>query len=82
MEKINNFNCFRNSKKEAGSKQPDYYISTKIGEEFVTIGSGWVKAATDGSKFISFKLSDPYQDKPGFHITVDETIEAAEEEIL
>lgn len=70
--KIKNFACFKNEK-EAGSKQPDYRLSAR-GEkdgEYINIGAGWVKEGKSG-KFISFTLSEPYQEKHGFSIIVDD----------
>ena len=61
MEKIKSFSIFKNTKKAEGSKQPDYKLSAKIGDEYVEIGGGWIKDGKSG-KFISVKLSDAWAD--------------------
>tara|TARA_R110000868_G_scaffold271022_3_gene530502 strand:- start:10397 stop:10654 length:258 start_codon:yes stop_codon:yes gene_type:complete len=53
--------------------QPDYKLSTKMGEEFVELGVAWMKESkTSGAKYISVKLAEglnitgtvvPYQKK-------------------
>ncbi len=53
--------------------QPDYKLSTKVGEEFVELGVAWMKESkTSGAKYISVKLAEglsitgevvPYQKK-------------------
>jgi len=59
---LTNFSIFKNLKKEKES-QPDYTITTKIGEEYKTIGAGWIKEGKNG-KYISCKVDDtPYQPK-------------------
>jgi hypothetical protein len=63
---INNFSIFKTKEKKS-EKSPDYTISTKVGEEYITIGAGWIKEFT-GGKFISCKLSDAYQAKNGYCI--------------
>lgn len=58
---------FKNTHKE-GEKQPDYRLVAKDGDELVEVGAGWKKQGTKGA-FVSFKMKDPYEDKPGFRIT-------------
>lgn len=70
MEKITNFVCFKNAKKEKDT-QPDYRLSAKVGSEYETIGGGWIKEGKDGSKFISFQLNKPNGARNGFQILVD-----------
>ena len=69
MEKIRNFAIFKNNEKK-NDKQPDYTISVKVGEKYVTAGGAWLKEGKTG-KFFSCKLSESYQDRPGFYIEVD-----------
>lgn len=67
--KITNFQCFKNKKEK--DNQPDYRLSAKIDDEYVEIGAGWIKEATGGTKFISFKLTEPFEARNGYHIEVD-----------
>jgi uncharacterized protein (DUF736 family) len=73
---ITNFSCFKVSEKKS-DQSPDYTLSAKVGEQYVNIGAGWIKESK-GTKYISFKLSDPYMDKPGFTITMSDVPEKAE----
>lgn len=63
---ITQFSCWKNDKKE-NEKSPDYRLTTKIEDKWVTIGSGWKKMAGD-KPYISFSLSKPYKEKNGFRI--------------
>lgn len=70
---IKNFSIFKN-KPSDNEKLPTHSISTKIGEEFVTIGACWTKESK-GGKYLSCKLQDVYVDhtdrtkvKKGFEI--------------
>lgn len=67
---IKNFAIFKNDKKEKDN-QPDYTISAKIGESYVTIGGAWVKQGKSG-KFFSCKLSDTYKERIGYGLVADE----------
>lgn len=44
---------------------PTRKISTKIGDNFVQVGSGWVKKDKNGNPFISCKLKDEYKKEDG-----------------
>ena len=67
---ITTFTCFKNEDKQGS--QPDYRLSAQVDGVWVSVGAGWVKESEKG-KFISFKLQDAYQDKPGFHLSVIKT---------
>ena len=69
MEQIKSFAIFKNNKKEKET-HPDYTISAKVGEEYVTIGGAWLKEGKSG-KFFSCKLSAPYKERKGYHLTED-----------
>ena len=69
MEKIRNFAIFKNNEKK-NDKQPNYTISVKVGEKYVTAGGAWLKEGKSG-KFFSCKLGESYKDRPGFYIEVD-----------
>lgn len=71
MEPIKNFSIFK-IPNQLDEKKPSHSISTKIGEKYVNIGSCWTKEGTKG-KYLSCQLSNPYQDKPGFHVEPDLT---------
>lgn len=60
------FSCWKNDKKET-EKSPDFKLTVKDGEKWKVIGAGWKKMAGDKS-YISFSLSAPYKDKPGYRI--------------
>jgi hypothetical protein len=66
---ITNFSCFKNKKEK--DNHPDYRLSANVDGEFVEIGAGWIKEATGGTKYISFKLTEPYEARNGYHIVVD-----------
>ena len=74
------FSLMKNKKEK--ESQPDYRISTKVGEDYVDIGAAWIKEDKNGNKFLSCKLSDIYKSKdkikPGYHISEDEKDEALE----
>ena len=44
---------------------PTRKISTKIGDNFVQVGSGWVKKDKNNNPFISCKLKDEYRKEDG-----------------
>jgi uncharacterized protein (DUF736 family) len=56
---LTNFSIFKNTNKKEGSNQPDYTISAKIGDDYVSIGGGWIKDLKSGGKYISCKVSPP-----------------------
>lgn len=62
---IKNFSIFKNTRKEKDN-QPDYKLSTKIGDEFVNIGAGWIKVTKgteknpEGIKYISVAIDKKY----------------------
>ena len=64
---ITQFAIFKNNNKKEGSKEPDYNLSTKIGEEFVDIGAAWIKEGKNG-KYFSIQLKKPYKDKKGYYL--------------
>lgn len=66
---ITNFNIFKNGKKEKDS-HPDYRLSAQVNGEYVEIGAGWIKGEGD-KKYISCKLTEPYEARNGFHIEMD-----------
>lgn len=41
-------------------KLPTHQISTKVGEEFITIGACWTKDMKNGGKYLSCKLQDAW----------------------
>lgn len=55
---IKNFSVFK-SKPSENDKLPTHILSTKIGEDYVTIGSAWTKDSTNG-KYLSAKLQDAW----------------------
>lgn len=63
---MKNLTILKNDKKKS-DKEPDYRMSTKIGEEYVTIGACWLKDGAKG-KYFSCKLSDAYNDRPEYEI--------------
>jgi uncharacterized protein (DUF736 family) len=63
---INNFSIFKTKEKKTETS-PDYTISSKVGDEFVNIGAGWIKEGKAG-KYISCKLSEPYMARKGYTI--------------
>ena len=77
MEKIRNFAIFKNNEKK-NDKQPNYTISVKVGEKYVTAGGAWLKEGKTG-KFFSCKLSETYKDRLGFYIMVEEAKEGSPE---
>ncbi len=70
---IKNFACFKTLEKKEG--QPDYRLTANIGTKdepkYVDVGAGWIKEGNKG-KFISFTLSKPYGDRPGFTMVQEE----------
>lgn len=77
MEKIRNFAIFKNNDKKS-DKQPDYTISVKVGEKYVTAGGAWLKEGKSG-KFFSCKLSETYKERMGFFVGVEEAKEGSPE---
>jgi uncharacterized protein (DUF736 family) len=66
---LRNFSCFKVKDKKK-PEHPDYHLSAKIDNEYVTIGAGWIKDSPNG-KFISFKLSEPYGARDGFFLQLE-----------
>jgi hypothetical protein len=69
---IKQFAIFKNTKKE-NEKQPDYTLSAKLDDVYVQIGAGWIKEGKSG-KFIAVKMSDEFNGKAGFSISMDKSI--------
>lgn len=76
MNPIKSFAIFKNNKKEKEA-HPDYTISAKVGEEYVTIGGAWIKEGKSG-KFFSCKLSNTYEKRKGYGLVEDVTAEELE----
>lgn len=55
---IKNFSIFKQDNK-GNEKMPTHGISTKIGDEYVTIGACWTKDSKTG-KYLSCKLQDAW----------------------
>lgn len=66
---MKNFTIFKVTEKKH-EKAPDYSISTKVDDKYITIGGCWLKEGKSG-KFFSCKLSDTYQDRAGFSLVKD-----------
>jgi len=60
------------AKEKKNPKSPDYNITIKINDKFLTIGGAWLRETKTGEKFFSCKLSDSYKDMKGFSLTRDE----------
>jgi len=67
-----NFSCFKVTEKK-NDKSPDYRLSTKVGDEYVEIGAGWVKE-TEKGKYISFALSKPFNDRKGWALVEEANV--------
>ena len=65
------FLIFKNQDKQAGSKQPDFNLSAKQGDKWVTIAVGWNRVSPKGTKMISCVLAKPFKDRPGYKIVED-----------
>lgn len=61
MKIIKNFSVFRGKPSE-NPKAPTHSLSTKIGEDFLNIGSAWTKETKKGDKYLSVQLSNAYVD--------------------
>lgn len=61
---------FKNTKKTADN-QPDYNLSTKIGDTYKDIGAGFIKQSPKGS-YVSFGLSKPYNERQGYCIVTED----------
>ena len=66
---IKEFTLWRNNKKMKDI-HPDYNICIVEEDTFKTIGACW-KRESKGKTFLSCKLSEPYQDRNGYHIIED-----------
>lgn len=58
ISNMENFSIFPNSYKEEGSKQPDYKVSVKEGDNFVEWGACWKKQGKNGA-YLSCSKSKP-----------------------
>lgn len=65
------FIIFKNDYKTEGSKQPDFKLMAKVGDNLEQVGAGWNRKTDKGKPMISCVLSKPYQDKKGYHLEVD-----------
>ena len=68
---IREFLIFRNEKKQPNSKEPDFRLSAKSGEEWINIAVGWNRVSPKGTKMISCVMAKPFKDKPGYKIVED-----------
>jgi uncharacterized protein (DUF736 family) len=62
------------AKEKKNPKSPDYNITIKINDKFLTIGGAWLRETKTGEKFFSCKMSNGYKDFKGFSITRDEVV--------
>lgn len=83
---IKNFSIFKQDNK-GSEKLPTHAISTKVGEDYVTIGACWTKDGKAG-KYLSCKLSDVWVDakdntksRKSYVIVAEEEIELPKEPI-
>jgi uncharacterized protein (DUF736 family) len=67
---MKNINIFKVKEKKTPNS-PDYSMSVKDGDRYLTIGGCWLKDGKDGQKYFSCKLSDGYKDVKGFSVTRD-----------
>ena len=58
--KANEVVIFKNTKKEEGSKQPDYKGSIDVDGTPYDIAL-WIRESKDGKKYFSGKVSEPYK---------------------
>lgn len=58
---IKNFSIFKKKPSE-NEKAPSHGLSTKIGSEFVEIGSAWTKSTSKGDKYLSAQLAKAWVD--------------------
>lgn len=75
MNIIKNFSVFKN-KEVKNENSPTHSLSTKIGEEFTNIGSGWTKETKTGDKFVSVQMSKPFKEYKGFVIIAEDELKA------
>lgn len=61
MQIIKNFSIFKN-KPSDNEKAPTHKMSTKLGDNFIEIGSCWTKTTQKGDKFLSAQLAKVYVD--------------------
>jgi uncharacterized protein (DUF736 family) len=59
------------AKEKNNDKSPDFDLVSKINDKFTKVGAGWNRKTKDGKPFISLKLSNPFKDLKGFHLTED-----------
>lgn len=84
---IKNFSIFKQDNK-GNEKLPTHAISTKIGDDYVTIGACWTKDSKAG-KYLSCKLSDVWVDtkdstksRKSYVIVAEEEIELPVEKLI
>lgn len=63
------FQLWKNNKKTQDN-HPDYNICIVEDNTFKYIGACW-KRESKGKSFLSCKLSEPYNDKKGYHFSED-----------
>lgn len=74
---MNSFIISRNNHK-TNDKQPDYRISVKHNDNWLTVGGAWLKEGKNG-KYFSCKLQDkPYNKKDGSVVPAFRIVEIAE----
>lgn len=66
------------AKEKSSDKSPDFNITAKVGEKFVTIGAGWNRKSKTGTPFISCLMAKPFKDLKGWHLTEDGVDEKTE----
>lgn len=69
---MKNFSIFKVQEKK-NPNSPDYTISMKYGDKYITVGGGWIKEGKSG-KYISCKLSDTYKGVSSFSLKEDESM--------
>lgn len=74
------FAIFR-AKEKKNDKAPDYNITVKVNDKYLTIGGAWLRQTKTGDKFFSCKLSDGYKELTGFHIERDTPVKENEASI-
>ena len=71
---MKNINIFKVKEKKTPNS-PDYSMSVKDGDRYLTIGGCWLKDGKDGQEYFSCKLSDGYKDVKGFSVTRDSKVD-------
>lgn len=75
---IKNFSIFKKKKTES-DKAPTHSMSSKVGDEFMEIGSAWTKETSSGDKYLSAQLSKAYSKSDGTAVRKSLVIVAEEE---